>query len=661
MMISSVTPTAMTPNFGSSQPCLRSYALAAIAAQVPSQSQSPEVSFLRQHLFAVTRHGASWLESLEHYWLHPHPQDQPLLQLRNQLLLTCLELLTVALAAGVEDDAHIGRAIAQVQAPLGGSRPTLGLLAAAFAETAKPASPIQVLVNGNAMQTGLLALSDTGDPLPEQVISLPTHLGFALQGADSVYPGTTLGLEPQSSVRLPPSILTMAAHHARGLQAKTQRTLLLRAGSVMEGRSVAAAIAQALQRRPLFIQTEAVTGLGPWLRLRDLLPVFCFALAPGESRELPTIPGYDGSIVVLCGRDGSVDTPGGATLSWTIPLPTRPERIDLWELAISDRTLATELAHHHRHSSGRIAQLGTLAQHRHQLANNGLSSSKTPLTVEDIAAVAWCGEGVSLETLAQPLPAQISDRALKMSEPLYEALNLLRLRCQSRDGLVDGLGASAQARYYPGVRALFVGSSGTGKTLAAGWLATQLQMPLYRVDLAAVSSKYIGETEKNLAQLLTRAEQDEMILLFDEADSLFGKRTDIQQANDRFANAQTNYLLQRIETFDGIAILTSNSRNRFDAAFTRRLDAVIEFPLPNPQQRKALWKSHLGTPCPLRDKDLNQLATLTDLNGGDIRNVVLTAAVIAQSRDGKLRFSDVVQGLAAEYRKLGRQMPLTLQ
>src|SRR2546430_13862603 len=119
----------------------------------------------------------------------------------------------------------------------------------------------------------------------------------------------------------------------------------------------------------------------------------------------------------------------------------------------------------------------------------------------------------------------------------------------------SGLGASATARYHPGVRALFVGPSGTGKTLAAGWLATRLGLPLYRVDLASVTSKYIGETEKNLAQLLARAEQAEVILLFDEADSLFGKRTDITDSNDRFANAQTNYLLQRIENYDGIVLL----------------------------------------------------------------------------------------------------------
>jgi SpoVK/Ycf46/Vps4 family AAA+-type ATPase len=244
---------------------------------------------------------------------------------------------------------------------------------------------------------------------------------------------------------------------------------------------------------------------------------------------------------------------------------------------------------------------------------------------------------------------------------LRRDLEALLMRCRARDGLVEGLGASATARYRPGVRALFVGPSGTGKTLAAGWLATNLGLPLYRVDLAAVTSKYIGETEKNLAQLLARAEQAEVVLLFDEADSLFGKRTDVQQANDRFANAQTNYLLQRIESYDGITILTSNSRSRFDEAFFRRLDVIVDFPIPGPQERRALWQSHLGANHGLTGQDVNRLAATADLTGGHIRNVVLAAAVLAQEAERPIEYADLAEGLASEYRKLGQQMPVELR
>ena len=244
-----------------------------------------------------------------------------------------------------------------------------------------------------------------------------------------------------------------------------------------------------------------------------------------------------------------------------------------------------------------------------------------------------------------------------MTPALRDEMLRLLLRCLTRESVVEGLGASAIARFRPGVKALFTGPSGTGKTLASGWLATRLGLPLYRVDLASVTSKYIGETEKNLAQLLARAEESEVILLFDEADSLFGKRTEVKESNDRFANAQTNYLLQRIETFEGIALLTSNSRARFDPAFCRRLDMILEFPLPGPEERRTLWLSHLGEGHRLAARELNQLSASADLSGGHIRNAVLTAAVMAHEAQRSIEYHDVLIGLADEYRKLNRQLP----
>jgi len=175
-----------------------------------------------------------------------------------------------------------------------------------------------------------------------------------------------------------------------------------------------------------------------------------------------------------------------------------------------------------------------------------------------------------------------------------------------------------------------------------------------------VTSKYIGETEKNLAQLLSRAEHAEVVLLFDEADSMFGSRTDVKDSNDRFANAQTNYLLQRIESFDGIVLLTSNSRARFDPAFFRRLDAIVEFPPPGPMERRSLWQAHLGNGHSLSDAELNQLSAVADLLGGNIRNAVLTASLLARSKVGRIGYGDILEALGDEYRKLGRQVPSEL-
>jgi SpoVK/Ycf46/Vps4 family AAA+-type ATPase len=172
--------------------------------------------------------------------------------------------------------------------------------------------------------------------------------------------------------------------------------------------------------------------------------------------------------------------------------------------------------------------------------------------------------------------------------------------------------------------------------------------------------KYIGETERNLAELLARAEHAEVVLLFDEADALFGKRTDVRHSTDRFANAQTNYLLSRIESYEGIVLLTSNTRSRFDEAFARRLDVVLELPAPGPEERRALWHAHLGAGHALDARAMNQLALSVDLVGGHVKNVVLAASVLASSERRPIGWDDLLRCLELEYRKLGRPLPAAL-
>ncbi len=643
---------------------LRAFALAAVAAQVRSAGphagdETPEARFLLAHLDAVDPHQTGLAQALPAYLSEPDASDAPLIHLASSLGLSAMEVLTVALAAAVEDDVMVGRSIAYAQLPLGGSRPMLGLLAVALDKTiGSGAHPVNVLLGGAAIRSGLLTLVGDAQPVPERAVSVPLHLCLAMSGQDGAVPsGAKVGDNNGWEVPLPTSIMDEARRQARGLRTSPfQQALVLRTGSTAEGRAVAVAMAAALDMRALFIETETIPGLGPWSMLSRLLPVFCFDLAPGERKVLPAVPLYDGPMLALCGPDGSVESASGPTLSWTLPVPSAEERRELWQRALGggDDDLADELSRHHRHGSGRIAHLGRLAHHRSQTDN------RTRPTREDVAAVSWTGEGAGIGALAQAVTDPISDEALVMNSILRDELNVLLLRCRARDELVQGLGASATARYHPGVRALFVGPSGTGKTLAAGWLATRLGVPLYRVDLASVTSKYIGETEKNLARLLARAEQSEVVLLFDEADSLFGKRTDVKEANDRFANAQTNYLLQRIESFDGITLLTSNNRTRFDTAFSRRLDMIIDFPVPGPEERRSLWQSHLGTNHRLIQKELNNLAASADLCGGHIRNAVLTAATLAHDAGRPVAYNDVIRGVVSEYRKLGRQMPVEL-
>lgn len=639
---------------------LRAYALAGIASHVSSggslSEESREVQFLLAHLAAVDPEGKGWAAGLPDYLRRPGAHDALLFYCARELGLTVVETLAVALAASVEEDVMIGRALAYLQSPVGGSRPTLGLIAASFDETAGDGEkPINLLLSGAAVRSGLLVLGNEGPPLPERTASVPLHLCLALNGYDGSLAGTRVGLGRTPEVPLPDSVLDEARKHSLSLLNSDQKVLVVRTGSTAEGETLAARLAEATGRRALFVETEKTASLCPWLILRRLLPVFRFELAPGERKILPALPFYSGPVLALCGPDGSVEAAGGTALSWTLQVPREDERALLWRSALGDEQLARSLARHHRHGSGRIAHLGRLARHR------GAARGRALPAAEDVAAASWVGEGSGLDALAQPVAGAIPDEALVVPPLLREELRTLLLRCRARDQLSSGLGASVAARYHPGVRALFVGPSGTGKTLAAGWLATKLGIPLYRVDLASVTSKYIGETEKNLSQLLARAESSEVLLLFDEADSLFGKRTDVREANDRFANAQTNYLLQRLESFDGITLLTSNSRARFDTALARRLDMIVEFPAPGPEERRSLWQSHLGPNHRLAQKELNQLSAAADLCGGHIRNVVLMAALLAHEEERPVEYRDVNAGLVSEYRKLGRQLPVELK
>ncbi|MEZ4399705.1 MAG: ATP-binding protein [Kofleriaceae bacterium] len=206
-----------------------------------------------------------------------------------------------------------------------------------------------------------------------------------------------------------------------------------------------------------------------------------------------------------------------------------------------------------------------------------------------------------------------------------------------------------------GVAALFSGPPGTGKTLAASVLATELGIALYRVDLSQIVSKWVGETEKNLARLFAEARHGQAVLLFDEADSLFGKRTEVKSANDRYANLEVNFLLQKLDQFDGIAILTTNATGGIDEAFLRRLQFRVDFELPDADARIALWRAHLPAAEHLgRDLDLDDVADRWEFSGGNIRNAAIRAAFLAAEDGGPLRHAHLARACAIESEELGR-------
>lgn len=582
----------------------------------------------------------------------PPAADQAVHRLAHLLDLSAIECVAVALALAVDTDPVAARAVAWLQAPLRDMHPSAGLVAALFSATGTPpALGLAQLMDGAALACGLLQLDSQGRTLPDACLSLPMAVVLAASGASGGWPGVTLDKADQMPAQLPASIQRQAERWANALADGPSPGLVIQSPHAPESRLGAASIARCLGKRAAFIVGSPPPGLVPWLLLHDALPVFCAELAPGERQGLPPLVGHDAPALVASGTDGGWTLDGESLPVWRMPLPSSAERSALWRQGRVDAELALTLGQQHRHSAERIGQLCRAAELRRiQLGEPSLSPAH-------IHHAARHGRS-ELGTLAENLPDDVPDAALVLPPPLRDELERLLLRCRRRDGLAQGLGVAAQTRYRPGVRALMVGPSGTGKTLAAGWIATRLGLPLYRVDLAAVSSKYIGETEKNLAELFARAEHAEVVLLFDEADALFGKRTEVKDANDRHANQQTNYLLQRIESFDGIVLMTSNSRSRFDSAYTRRLDAILDFPTPGPAERRDLWLAHLGDAHCLSTTELNRLAAGCDLCGGHIRNVTLAAR--ASAPDRPIGADDLAPVLAAEYRKLGKSMPAGL-
>jgi len=206
-----------------------------------------------------------------------------------------------------------------------------------------------------------------------------------------------------------------------------------------------------------------------------------------------------------------------------------------------------------------------------------------------------------------------------------------------------------------GVTALFAGDSGTGKTMSAEVIAGELGLDLYTVNLATVVDKYVGETEKNLERIFAEAGGVNAVLLFDEADAIFGKRSEVRDAHDRYANIESAYLLQRMETFDGLAILATNLRSNIDDAFTRRLDMIIDFPAPDEKSRLSIWRQCLKPPVPCApDLDLDFCARAFTLSGGNIRSAATTAAYLAAGVDGAIGMPELISAVQQEYRKLGR-------
>ncbi|RKT55334.1 AAA family ATPase [Saccharothrix australiensis] len=278
-----------------------------------------------------------------------------------------------------------------------------------------------------------------------------------------------------------------------------------------------------------------------------------------------------------------------------------------------------------------------------------------PVALEHLRAGVRAQNGAGLDRLARRITPSVGWDDLVLPEPTRRQLAELVLRARHRDRVLGQWRMRPGGGRGRGVVALFAGESGTGKTMSAEVVAAEVGMDLYVVDLSTVVDKYVGETEKNLERIFSEAAGVHGVLLFDEADAVFGKRSEVKDARDRYANVESAYLLQRMESFDGIAVLTTNMRSNVDSAFTRRIDVIADFPVPDAEQRLALWDRCLGPALPRGDDlDLASCAERFELAGGSIRACAVTAAYLAAAADRPVAMADVTEAVRQEYRKLGR-------
>jgi hypothetical protein len=378
------------------------------------------------------------------------------------------------------------------------------------------------------------------------------------------------------------------------------------------------------------------------------------ALDPGERRRVQrTLAARQERVLVTArDRDAAVALGDRTSLVVESPMPSLAERRDAWS-ALAGVADVEDVAGKFRLSINQIADAAEVAR---LAATAREAEGPAPADLDLGARQASSNRIGELATRLEPafgwddlvLPA-------RQREVLASISGYLR----HRDLVLFEWGYDRAVARDQGLKVLFAGESGTGKTMAGQVIAGDLGLELFRIDLATIVSKYIGETEKNLDRIFEAADGSNAILFFDEADALFGKRSEVRDSHDRYANIEVAYLLQKMESYAGAVILATNFRQNMDEAFLRRLDFVIDFPFPEPEDRERIWRLLLPDAAPIaEDVDVSFLATQFKLSGGGIRNASLAAAFLAADDGTPIEMRHLVRGVALEYGKLGR---LTLE
>ena len=568
-----------------------------------------------------------------------------------------VELLLVALAPDL--DPRFERLYGYLHDDVSRRRASIGLaLELVGAGGASGAGRARLGPSGPLIAGGLLVVEDPDRPFLTRALRVPDRVAGHLVGDDTTDP-LVAALEVTPSERNLAGVEPLA----RGL----------RAGARL------AYVRERIGTAPLTVAARALARVGPPPVVVDLgrlgphddiAEAATAAIREARLRGAGLVAGpvevlaergaaavrafaEAGCVTVLHGARGW-DPAWSRTVAFIVEaeLPTATERRDVW-LAALDGSASGEIAAAVAALPYRLApeQVERAAEAGRLTA----AASGRTLGVADVAGGARSQNAAGLDRLARRIEPRVGWADLVLPAPVVEQLGELTARARHRDRVLDEWGLAHTSLKGRGVTALFAGDSGTGKTMSAEVIAGSLGLDLYVIDLSTIVDKYIGETEKNLDRVFNEADRVNGVLLFDEADAIFGKRSEVKDARDRYANVEVAYLLQRMEVFDGMAILTTNLRANVDEAFLRRLDAIVEFPVPEVEDRRRLWERNLPAALPMADDiDTDFLARRFTLSGGNIRNVAVGAAFRAAEGERRVAMADLVRETAREYRKLGR-------